>query len=170
VAGDESGDFLVVWDAEEGDSNNTYAQAFDSSRGKLGTQFRVNTSTVGEERHLPAVASAGKGNFIVVWESQYQISQDGDDVFGQRLHVEFGGVPHCGDLVDPPATRIPGSETGLITATDALEVLKSSVGLRMCPLCICDVNGSGSITVTDALQVLQRATGSPVDLNRPSCE
>ncbi len=63
-----------------------------------------------------------------------------------------------GDCGQPQST---GSSP---TASDALAVLKSAVGLPTnCDTtpCVCDVNGNGSVTSSDALQVLQAAVGAP---------
>jgi len=71
----------------------------------------------------------------------------------------FAALGDCGQ---------PQSTGATPTATDALTVLKSAVGLASsCDTarCICDVGGDGNVTSTDALQVLQAAVGSPVTLN-----
>jgi hypothetical protein len=62
------------------------------------------------------------------------------------------GTPRCGHPVD---------RCGLLpSATDALVVLYTAVGAPVaveCPLCRCDMDGSGRISATDALSVLRRA-------------
>ena len=50
---------------------------------------------------------------------------------------------------------------------NAVFVLQSAVGLRICDLCTCDVNSSGSVTSTDALMILQTCTGLPTALQCP---
>jgi hypothetical protein len=52
-------------------------------------------------------------------------------------------------------------------ASDALFVLRASVGTEECSLCVCDVNASGSVTATDALITLQAAVGLDVSLDCP---
>jgi len=51
----------------------------------LGPEFRVNTYTTSYQS-WPAVASDSSGNFVVVWESNFQ---DGSNsgVFGQRYNM-----------------------------------------------------------------------------------
>lgn len=71
-------------------------------------------------------------------------------------------IVNCGDPDD----------SGAKTATDALFVLRTSVGLEACDDCICDVNRSGGatpVTASDALLVLQGSVGQPVSLNCIAC-
>jgi len=53
-----------------------------------------------------------------------------------------------------------------IDSTDAFFVLQGAVGLKDCPLVICDYNGSGIVTALDALAVLRQAVEIPSD---PMC-
>jgi len=84
VSSDTDGDFVVVWREEsglDGDSNGVFAQRYDSSGMKVGTEFQVNTYTTNDQNQ-PAVCCDAAGDFVVVWTSY----QDGDEygVFGQR--------------------------------------------------------------------------------------
>lgn len=63
----------------------------------------------------------------------------------------------------------PAEPFDLVTASDALFVLRSSVGILSCAPCQCDANGSGSATASDALSVLRFAVGHEVILNCPDC-
>ena len=65
----------------------------------------------------------------------------------------------CGDAVDD----------GSILASDALFVLRASVGTAACALCTCDVNDNGETTASDALAVLRVAVGQQVELDCPAC-
>jgi hypothetical protein len=69
--------------------------------------------------------------------------------------------PECGD---------PIPQTGSLTATDVLFILRVAVGQFDCPLCVCDANGSGTITASDARRVLL-AILDPIEfeLNCPAC-
>ncbi len=76
----------------------------------------------------------------------------------------------CGEASEVSGNLRAGVvESRLITATDALIVLRTAVGAAQCPLCVCDVNDSGGNTATDALIVLRFAVGQPVTLDCPSC-
>ena len=50
---------------------------------------------------------------------------------------------------------VPISRGDAPTSTDALFILRTSVGLEVCPLCECDVNDDDEITVVDALTALK---------------
>src|SRR6185369_6393232 len=54
-------------------------------------------------------------------------------------------------------------------ASDALFILKTSVGSSACVLCACDVNASGSITAPDALLTLRKSVGQSVALKCLDC-
>ena len=69
VATDFAGNFVVVWSSlgQEGAGAEVYGQRFNSSGVRLGSEFRVNTFTTGDQ-HRPDVGSDGGGNFLVVWQ------------------------------------------------------------------------------------------------------
>jgi hypothetical protein len=75
-----------------------------------------------------------------------------DDVCSDGL---CAGSARCG---------APASGGAAPNVTDALFVLRASVGAELCALCVCDVNASGTVTVVDALAVLKRTVGQPVEL------
>ena len=74
----------------------------------------------------------------------------------------------CGDPV-ALTTGSSSSQPAVITAPDALFVLRVAVALGSCDVCICDVNNSGGVTAGDALLVLGAAVGQPAVLDCPSC-
>ena len=83
MASDAAGNFVVVWTSEQDGSNTgVFGQRYDSTGAPLGPEFRVNTYKT-DSQALPAAASDGAGNFVVVWTSY---GQDGSNagVFGQR--------------------------------------------------------------------------------------
>src|SRR5262245_52346418 len=86
VARASNGDFVVTWLSlgQDGESGGVFAQRFDSTGLRRGTEFRVNTRTTGSQS-IPEVASDSSGGFVVVWPSLYQ---DGDSigVFAQRFN------------------------------------------------------------------------------------
>lgn len=95
-----SGSFLVTWDslAQDGDSWGIFAQQFDAAGTPVGTEFQVNSFTIGPQGGdyaSPAVTAAANEGFIVAWGS---FAQDGSgrgvfaqryDSLGARLGVEF---------------------------------------------------------------------------------
>jgi hypothetical protein len=88
VAMDSNGNFVVVWQSqnEDGSGWGVYAKRFSASSGGVGSEFRVNTTTFGDQAYPSAAMSPG-GNFVVVWASY---SQDGSGwgIFGQRYNSE----------------------------------------------------------------------------------
>jgi len=85
-----SGGFVVVWesDYQDGDGEGIFGQRFDSDGGRIGTEFRANSYTRGNQDY-PDVAARNDGRFIVVWHSGpsgNEAAQDGsgDGVFAQR--------------------------------------------------------------------------------------
>jgi len=82
------------------------------------------------------------------------------DVWAPRV-IELDGLPpaNCGDANDD----------GAITATDALILLRASVGTAFCESCVCDVNNDETTTAGDALVALAFAVGRSVELACPTC-
>ncbi len=73
IACDDSGDFVVVWQAADGSAHGIYSQRFNASGAKLGGQTAVNTYTTNEQIN-PAVAMDSAGDYVVAWQS---FGQDG---------------------------------------------------------------------------------------------
>jgi hypothetical protein len=91
VAGDLRGRFVVAWtsDGQDGNGFGVFAQRFDPSGARVGSELQVNTYTTGSQSG-PQVAMAADGSFVVVW------SGDGPggisfDIFGQRFDAT--GLP-----------------------------------------------------------------------------
>lgn len=70
-----------------------------------------------------------------------------------------GAQIECADPIEPAG----------ISASDALVMLRSAVGLEQCSLCACDPDGSGLIAATDSLLALKAAVGQTVTLACPFC-
>jgi hypothetical protein len=90
-----SGDFVVVWSSvgQEGAGAEVFGQRFSSSGLPLGTEFRVNSYTTGDQ-YRPAVGSDGNSNFMVVWQDGAAPGGPGGPgrgVFGRSY--DGGGTP-----------------------------------------------------------------------------
>ncbi|MCE9605259.1 MAG: cadherin repeat domain-containing protein [Planctomycetia bacterium] len=85
VAYDAAGNFIVVWTsaAQDGSGTGVYGRRFDAAGNPLGAEFRINTTTAGNQTEA-AVATDGAGNFLVTWSSQAQ-DGSGYGVYGQRF-------------------------------------------------------------------------------------
>jgi len=75
-----NGDFVVAWDSDgrDGSGYGIYAQRFNASGSPLGTEFRVNTTTGGDQIS-PMVAIDADGYFVVVW------THSDDNIHAQRF-------------------------------------------------------------------------------------
>ncbi len=84
VAAGAAGNFVVVWQSSTQDrsSYGVFGKRYDGMGAVLGGEFQVNTYTTGAQ-FLPAVATDGAGNFVVVWGS-YAQDRSSFGVFGQR--------------------------------------------------------------------------------------
>ena len=88
VAVSSAGGFVIVWDSyfQDGDGYGVFGQKFDDDGTPVGSEFQVNSHTVGHQRE-PAVAVDDAGNFVVVWESDGQ-DGDGYGVFARSFHAD----------------------------------------------------------------------------------
>jgi hypothetical protein len=99
IAMDAAGDFAITWESfqdrpststgldDSANSYGIYAQRYartsligvDTSlglNGKIGTEYRVNTTTDGDQRY-PSVAMDANGDFVVVWSGYGQADDTG---------------------------------------------------------------------------------------------
>ena len=117
VAMDASGNFIVVWTADQnldGDGKGVFAQRFDASGTKLGSEVRVNTQAAKDQMQA-AVAMAPDGSYVVAWTSQDQDS-DRNGIFAKRFNAagvaqggEFQVNTYTHDAQDAPAVAIDSS-------------------------------------------------------------
>ncbi|MEE8310953.1 MAG: hypothetical protein V3R77_01765 [Candidatus Binatia bacterium] len=169
VVGDAAGGFVVAWDSIglDGDGTALIAQRFDDTAVADGLELLINTAFLGDQNEA-AIAATPDGRFIVAWNSA-EGDGSGTSIAAQRMLL---APPQCGDATEAPLSvvgRLPGGTPDLqLTATDALVILNGSVGIGLCPLCVCDVNNSMSVTATDALIVLNAAIGVPQNLVCPN--
>lgn len=77
-------DYLVIWTSlgQDGSREGVYGQFVHNDGALVGTEFRVNTTTVSQQMQ-PVVASDGVGQFIAVWAS-YIGGANSFDLFAQR--------------------------------------------------------------------------------------
>lgn len=93
---DSDGDFVIVWESnvQDGSGYGIYGQRYDSSGIAQGSEFRVNSTTAGNQLGA-AVDLAADGSFVVAWDSA---GQDGSGlgVFAQRYNAS--GVAQGGEI------------------------------------------------------------------------
>jgi large repetitive protein len=66
------GSYVVVWDSalQDGSGTGVYARRFDATGTPIGNEFRVNTTTTGDQFvYVANVAALANGGFVVAWES-----------------------------------------------------------------------------------------------------
>jgi len=96
VAMDSVGDFVVTWSSynQDGSGWGVYAQRYSANGAAQGGEFRVNTTTVGDQMHA-RVAMDSTGNFVVVWQS-YGQDGSGWGIYAQAFTSL--GVRQCGEF------------------------------------------------------------------------
>jgi hypothetical protein len=96
VAMDSQGDYVITWASENEDGSGwgVYAQRFNADGTRAGGEFRVNTTTAGDQANS-AVAMDAAGDFVITWQSSNQ-DGSGSGVYA-RLYAA-GGVPLGGEF------------------------------------------------------------------------
>lgn len=160
-----SGQYKVGFEGpdREFDGSPGYVSVFYSNKSTLGGANAVSVTagetTAGIDQQLVRCDHAGTSTTSTTTTS----------VGEPTTTTTLGGGGVCGDPVALTAGTAIEELPLAVNATDGLFVLRASVGLASCDVCVCDVNGSGSVSATDALAVLQIAVGQPVPLQCPPC-
>lgn len=90
IAVNSDGSFVITWQSQgqDGSGWGIFAQRYDSSGNPLGTEFQVNTSTIGNQSN-PAISFSG--NFVITWESdgdiKAQLSNSNGLPIGSEIQV-----------------------------------------------------------------------------------
>ena len=72
------GGYMAVWNGTgSGDASGIFAQRFDSSWAKVGSETRINTTTTNLQTDV-AITTLKNGSYVVTWQSQPD-DNDGDD-------------------------------------------------------------------------------------------
>lgn len=68
-----NGGRVVVWSSagQDGSGRGVYGQLYTAAGDKKGSEFRINTTTTGDQT-APSIAALGNGGFVVVWQSKGQ--------------------------------------------------------------------------------------------------
>jgi cysteine-rich repeat protein len=92
IASDGLGRFGVVWtsNGQDGDSRGVFGQRLTSAGEFLGSEFQVNSHTVGSQLS-PTVNADGDGNLVVVWSTRDQ-DGDQDGIFARRFASNGEGI------------------------------------------------------------------------------
>ncbi|HEY9644295.1 MAG TPA: hypothetical protein V6C57_27625 [Coleofasciculaceae cyanobacterium] len=84
VGMDAAGDYVIVWEGEDDNGTGIYAQRYSAHGNPQGSEFRVNSTTDGDQS-APSVGMDAEGNFTVTWASD----NDGYGVYAQ--HYDLNG-------------------------------------------------------------------------------
>jgi hypothetical protein len=81
-----SGGFVISWQSlnQDGSGWGIYGRQFDSSGSPIGSEFRVNTTTLNNQINA-VIAADPSGNYTIAWQSPDQPAGD-DGIFAQRYH------------------------------------------------------------------------------------
>jgi hypothetical protein len=83
----QDGSFIVVWIGNDGGGAGMSGRRFDSSGSPLGSEFQVNSSTVGAQYNVNhGLFVAPDGDFVVAWMTQAGGLDWPDGVAAQRFH------------------------------------------------------------------------------------
>ncbi len=87
VAMDADGDFVVVWTSyvQDGSGYGLYAQRYNAAGVPQGSEFPVNTFTLGSQTDS-SLAMDADGNFVIAWTSNGQV-KSGSGVYAQRFNA-----------------------------------------------------------------------------------
>ncbi len=93
---DRDGDFVVVWEAngQDGGGWGIYGQRFNSSGLGQGSEFRVNTTTIGDQLGA-TVDMAADGSFVVAWDS---VGQDGSGIGVYAQRFDAAGIAQGAEI------------------------------------------------------------------------
>ncbi|HEY9621167.1 MAG TPA: right-handed parallel beta-helix repeat-containing protein [Crinalium sp.] len=90
-----NGNFVITWESaqqdvpSEGDGYGVFARQFRADGTPIGSEFKVNTFTQGNQ-NKPAITTLKTGGFVITWQSELQ---DGSEygIYGQTYNAD--GVP-----------------------------------------------------------------------------
>lgn len=90
----EDGSFVAVWASLGQDDSGwgIYAQRFDPEGNRIGAEFRVSSTIVGDQLY-PTVVGLSDGGFVVTWTSA---DDNGTGIYAQRYGA--GGQPVGGEF------------------------------------------------------------------------
>jgi hypothetical protein len=129
VAMDSHGNYVVTWSSygQDGSGWGVYAQRFNASGVPQGNEFRVNTTTAGDQKYS-TVAMAPNGNCVITWSS-YGQDGSGWGVYAQRFSVVVAAVTN---ITQPVANLLGGILGSVITGVNnTLAVLVNGSEFRV---------------------------------------
>ncbi len=125
VALDADGDFVVVWqsDGQDGDDTAVFARGFSSAGAPVAGEFLVNTYISGSQRR-PAIAMEPDGDLVIAWQSaaqdgsNYGIFARGFSSAGVSLAMEFQVNTYTLDHQTDPSIAVSASGDFIVAWQD----------------------------------------------------
>ncbi|MFL5327544.1 MAG: DUF4347 domain-containing protein [Gemmataceae bacterium] len=105
---DNTGAFTIAWasNTQDGNGKGIYAQRYDANGNMVGAEFRVSSTTSGNQ-DVPAVAVSGIGDLVVTWQGNGL--GDSSGVFGQ-LYQSVNDAP----VNSVPVAQSTNEDTALV--------------------------------------------------------
>ena len=116
VAAIPDGRFVVAWASatQDGSGVGIFAQRYQSFANPIGTEFQVNTYTLGDQTR-PDVAMDYDGNFVVAWQGAGQ-DGDGNGIFARRfMPAEAGETKTAVGFGSVLTTHVTTPNPGFVT-------------------------------------------------------
>lgn len=76
IAINTNGEFIVVWEDRRNGHSDIYAQRFDSSANRLGSNYKVNDDLTNTNQSSPNIVVHQSGNVLIVWTDSRQNNPD----------------------------------------------------------------------------------------------
>lgn len=127
VIGLTGGGYVVVWrsgvlddgvhspQGQDGSGHGVFAQIFAADGTKAGLQFRVNTTTDGDQ-YQPSVSASSDGGFVVAWRSEDRINAQRFDAAGATVGEEVTLAEAQGSGIVATPDVVAASGGGLLAA------------------------------------------------------
>jgi hypothetical protein len=89
ASSDSEGNFVIAWGSvgQDGSGPGVFGQRYDADGNRVGSEFLVNSGTIGDQGYGLAIASEDAGDFVIAWGSSPQFSDLYTDVVARRFEV-----------------------------------------------------------------------------------
>jgi len=135
------GGFVVVWEGPGDNSAATsdfgiWGQVFDASGNKVGGEFLVNDTVVGQQRY-PDVAALSDGDFVVTWQDENGTDGDAGGIYMKRFNPD--------GTVDTTVAATPAAPSLDPSGTAAFNITTFADTARMRGADVGDLDGDGDL-------------------------